>query len=251
MLFAPIPLESVNGRFSRLLRGRHVDGIILSGPRTDDTELRNLLETMSPIVLQGQWLEINAASVDVDNVKAAKLATEHLINLGHERLGMIVHAPSSFTASVSRLRGFREALDAHGLQLDEAWITYANFTPTSGEKALHTILEAKDPPTGIFVSSDTVAIGVIRAAQEIGYRIPDDLAIVGFDDIPMSVYVDPPLTTIRLPAYGIGWAAAELLIQMIEDDEDVRDTNVLLDTQLIIRESCGAQAAPKQEDVLQ
>ena len=77
------------------------------------------------------------------------------------------------------------------------------------------------------------------------------LVIVGFDDIPMSVYVDPPLTTIRLPAYGIGWAAAELLIQMIEDDEDVRDTNVLLDTQLIIRESCGAQAAPKQEDVLQ
>lgn len=244
ILFAPIPLESTDGRFSRLLRGHHVDGIILSGPRTDDAELRKLLDTVSPIVLQGQWPEINAASVDVDNVKAARLATEHMIGLGHERIGMIVHAPSSFTASISRLRGFKEALEAHELQLNEELITYADFTPTSGEKALHSLIQENEPPTGIFVSSDTVAIGVIHASQELGYRIPDDLAIVGFDDIPLSVYVDPPLTTIRLPAYGIGWAAADLLIRMIEDDEEVQDTNLLLETELIIRESCGAQVAP-------
>lgn len=244
VLFAPIPLETSNGRFSRLLRGHHVDGIILSGPRTADAELRNLLDTSSPIVLQGQWPETNAASVDVDNVKAARQATEHLINLGHKRIGMITHAPSTFTASVSRLRGYKQALQSHGLQFNQALVAHANFTPTTGEKALNSLMKKNDLPTAIFVSSDTVAIGVIRAAQEAGYRIPDDLAIVGFDDIPMSVYLDPPLTTIRLPAYGIGWAAADLLIRMIDDDEEVRVTNILLETKLIIRKSCGAQVAP-------
>jgi DNA-binding LacI/PurR family transcriptional regulator len=240
ILFAPIPLESTNGRFTGLLRGRHVDGIILSGPRTDDLELRRLVESMSPIVLQGQWPEVDAASVDVDNVKAARLATEHLIRLGHKRLGMIVHAPASFTASKSRVQGFREAITANGLQLDEDLIVYADFTPGSGEAALHSLLRSNDAPTALFVSSDTVAIGVIRAAQALGFSLPDDLAIVGFDDIPISDYLDPPLTTVRLPAYGIGWAAADLLIRMMDDDEGVRDTTVLLDTELIIRESCGA-----------
>lgn len=241
ILFAPIPLESSNGRFSRLLKGRHVDGIILSGPRTDDSELRKLLEGMSPIVLQGQWPEINAPSVDVDNVKSARLATEHLISLGHTHIGMIVHAPDSFTASLSRVRGYRLALEAHGLQFNQDLVRYADFTPTSGEKAFRSILETSDPPTAIFISSDTVAIGAIRASQEMGYQIPDDLAIVGFDDIPMSVYLDPPLTTIRLPAYGLGWAAANLLIRMIEGEEEVRDSSVRLDTELIIRGSCGAE----------
>lgn len=243
VLFAPIPLETSNGRFSRLLRGRHVDGIILSGPRTDDTELRDMLETQSPIVLQGQWPEINAASVDVDNVKAAKEATEHLIRLGHTRIGMIVHAPGTFTASISRIQGYREALQEHGLQFNQSLVAYANYTPKSGEEALQSLLQAGEPHTALFVSSDTIAIGVIRAAQAAGYEIPQDLAIIGFDDIPLSVYIDPPLTTMRLPAYGIGWAAAEVLIRMIEDDEEGHDTNVLLETELIIRESCGAQQA--------
>ncbi|NIM93436.1 MAG: substrate-binding domain-containing protein [Anaerolineales bacterium] len=240
VLFAPIPLELSDGRFSRLLRGRHVDGIILSGPRVDDEELRQLIEANSPIVLQGQWPELSVASVDVDNIKAARLATEHLILAGHTRIGMIVHAPEAFTAGAARLQGYCEALSAHGLAFDPGMVEFANFTPTSGEEALDNLLRHKPSPSAVFISSDTVAIGAIRTAHERGIHIPDDLAIVGFDDIPMSVYLEPALTTVRLPAYGLGWAAADLLIRII-DDEETREAKILLDTELVIRGSCGSR----------
>jgi DNA-binding LacI/PurR family transcriptional regulator len=243
VLFAPIPLGISDGRFSRLLRGRHVDGIILSGPRTDDEELHELVKEESPIVIQGQLSGINAASVDVDNVKAARSATEYLIQLEHTRIGMVVHAPQSFTAGRERLQGFQEALQAHGLPFDDDLVIHANFTPASGEEAIRSLLRLKQRPTALFVSSDTVAIGVIRAAQEMGFRIPEDLSVVGFDDIPMSVYLNPPLTTVHLPAYGIGWAAADLLIRLIDDGE-TQEVNVLLDTELVLRGSCNRNVNP-------
>jgi LacI family transcriptional regulator len=240
VLCAPIPLNSESDRFSRLLRGRHADGIILSGPRVDDDELRQLIEANFPIVLQGQWPELSVASVDVDNAKAARLATEHLIELGHQQIGMIVHAPEAFIAGTDRLHGYKEALAAHNIPFDPNLVVYANFIPASGEIALKTISSRHPRPTALFVSSDTVAIGVIRAAHEMGIRIPEDLAVVGFDDIPMAVYVEPALTTIHLPAYGLGWAAVDLLVRII-DDEDTPETNILLDTEFVIRGSCGAQ----------
>jgi DNA-binding LacI/PurR family transcriptional regulator len=239
VLFAPIPVNKANGRFMGLLRGRHVDGIILSGPRTDDKELQELIDDQSPIVLQGHWPGQDVASVDVDNVIAAYGATEHLLNLGHQRVGMIVHTPEAYTAGEARLRGYRQALEDHDIPYDERIVAYANFSPASGEAVLKTVIEVEPSPSAFFVSSDTVAMGVLQSAQEMGYRVPDDLAIVGFDDIPMSVYLHPALTTIHLPAYGIGWAAADLLIRLI-DQEDALETNVLLDTELVVRESCGA-----------
>jgi len=239
VLFAPIPLEVSNGRFSRLLHGHHVDGIILSGPRSDDQEVRQMVEAKAPIVLQGEWPGMNVATVDVDNVKAAKMATSHLIRIGHTRIGMIIHAPEAFTAGNARLHGYREALKENNLAQDPDLIAFASFTPSSGEQAIRKLLKLNPRPTAIFVSSDTVAIGAIRAAQELGCHIPQDLAIVGFDDIPISVYLRPPLTTIHLPAYGIGWAAADLLIRLIDGETD--ETNITLDTDLIIRDSCGAK----------
>jgi LacI family transcriptional regulator len=167
------------------------------------------------------------------------VATEHLANFDHTRIGMIVHAPEFYTACEARLQGYRTALEERGIPYDKGLVTFANFTSKSGENALKNLLEIKSPPSAIFVSSDTVAIGVIQSAQEMGYRVPEDLAIVGFDDIPMSVYINPPLTTVHLPAYGIGWAAADLLIRLI-DQEETFETNVLLETEFVIRESCGA-----------
>ncbi len=239
VLFAPIPLKNGRDRCSRLLRGHHVDGIILSGPRTDDNELRQLLESGAPLVLQGRWRDQPAASVDVDNVAAARMATEHLIRLGHHRLGIVLHAPLEYTAAADRLEGFRAALDAHGLTFDPHRMAVALFTPASGEQALRKVMAMEPQPTALFITSDTVCIGAMRAAERMGLRIPQDLAVVGFDDIPMATYIDPPLTTVRLPAYGLGWGAADLLIRMITHEE-VRERNVILDTELVIRNSCGA-----------
>lgn len=240
VLFAPIPLQNGGDRCVRLLRGGYVDGIILSGPRTDDLELRQLLETEAPVVLQGQWPGVPVASVDVDNFQATQKAVEHLIRLGHERLGMIVHAPVTDTAAAARLHGFKQVLERNGLSLDPQRITMANFSPSSGERAMDVLLQCDPPPSAVFASSDTVAVGAMCAAKAHGYRIPQDIAFVGFDDIPMAIYQDPPLTSVRLPAYGIGWAAAELLIQLIAHEE-VREHNLVLESELIVRTSCGSE----------
>jgi LacI family transcriptional regulator len=240
VLFAAIPFEQANGRFTKLLRGRHVDGVILSGPREDDDEVQSLIEAQLPIVLQGQWPGIDVASVDVNNRKAAHEATNYLLQLGHTRIGMIVHAPEAFTAGAARLRGYQEALRELGVPFDPELVAYADFTPRSGEEAFHILRNLDPAPTALFISSDTVAIGAMRAAREAGLSIPEDLAIVGFDDIPLSVYLEPPLTTMRLPAYGIGWAAADLLIRLI-NHETVDEQTLLLETDLIIRKSSGAR----------
>ena len=234
VLFAPIPLENGANRCARLLRGGHVDGLILSGPRSDDLELRQLLEDDAPIVLQGHWPGVSVASVDVDNTTAARMATEHLIHLGHKHIGMIVHAPLAYTAAAARLQGYQGSVKAAGLPDSVDCIALADFTPASGEAAMEELLQCKVMPTGVFAGSDTVAIGAMRAAKRKGYCIPQDIAFVGFDDIPMAVYHDPPLTSVRLPAYGIGWAAADLLLRLIGKD-DVHDCNILLKSELIIR----------------
>lgn len=242
VLFAPIPLQNGGDRCVRLLRGGYVDGIILSGPRSDDQELHQLLETEAPVVLQGQWSGMSVASVDIDNVRATKKAVEHLIHLGHERLGMIVHAPVTDMAAAARLDGFKQVLESHSLGLKPQHVTVANFSPASGEEAMDALLQSDSPPSAVFASSDTVAVGAMCAAKAHGFRIPQDIAFVGFDDIPMAIYQDPPLTSVRLPAYGIGWAAAELLIQLIVHEE-VREHNLVLESELIVRASCGSEIA--------
>lgn len=242
VMFAPIPLWGGGNRCASLFRGRHVDGIILSGPRTDDDEVRELIETDAPIVLQGNWPEVSVASVDVDNVEAARTATEHLIRSGYHRLGMIAHAPLVYIAACERVKGYQQAVKAHDLVSAADRIALADFTPGSGEEAMETLLDG-ETPQAVFVSSDTAAIGAMRALKKRGLRVPEDVALVGFNDIPMAEYVDPPMTTVRLPAYGIGWGAADLAIRLI-GEEEVRETHLLLDTELVVRESCGASRRP-------
>jgi LacI family transcriptional regulator len=244
LLFVAVPVSDDTDRCAKLLQGRYVDGLILSGPRSDDLELCRLIENKSQVVIQGNWPNDDVASVDVENELAASMATEHLIGLGHRRLGVIVHAPLSYTSSAARLAGFRAALQTHALAFEEAWFSLANFLPESGEEALRQIMKQDPRPTALFVTSDTVAIGALRAAHELGIRVPQDLALVGFDDIPMARYTRPSLTTVHLPAFGIGWAAVDLLVRLVTQD-DVRETKVVLDTDMRIRDSCGANGVVK------
>jgi len=244
VLFAPIPLSDGKERCTGLLRGRHVDGLILSGPRYDDEELRRLLEEMAPIVVQGQLPGSQASWVDVDNVEAARLAVSHLLDLGHTQVAAIIHAPLAYTAAAARLDGFRKAVEAHGLTVSPEHIAFAEFTAQSGKGAMESLLILDPVPTAVFISSDTVAIGAVHEAQCRGLRIPDDLAIVGFDDIPMAAYTRPSLTTVHLPAYGLGWGAADLLIRQITEEE-VPENQILLSTDLVVRGSCGANPSPR------
>jgi LacI family transcriptional regulator len=229
------------GTYLDLVRAKRIDGIILSGPRFDDKALRALEGEGFPTVLMGQLPKTSLYSVDVDNYAAAKIAVAHLINLGHTRIACITNAPTTYTAAAERLRGYREALEAAGLHFNEEQVRYGDFDPQSGYAQMNSLLDVVPHPTAVFVASDVVAFGAMAAIRESGLAIPNDIALVGFDDVPFAKYFDPPLTTMRLPAIELAREASKLIINLMKD-ESPDQRHVILSTNLVIRESCGYSA---------
>jgi LacI family transcriptional regulator len=240
VLFEPIPPDDNFDTLIRLARERHVDGIILSGPRYDDQDLMRVREDGTPVVLVGQLPGTGIPYVDVDNSGGAQTAVNHLLALGHRRIGLITNAPPAYTASAERQAGYQRALADAGVAMDEALVRYGDFTALSGQVAVESLLELADRPTALFVASDAVALGALRVLRRRGLRVPEDMALVGFVDIPLAEAVDPPLTTVHVPAQGLGWGAAELLMRLIAADEPIRNPHVVLATELVVRESSGS-----------
>lgn len=226
--------------YARLINENHVDGIILSGPRQDDAEIRRLYRDGVPVMVMGQLPDTSIPSVDVDAAAGAQTAVRHLLELGHHEIAMITNAPLTYTSAQQRRDGYLLAMQNAGLQARSSYIREGNYTPASGFAAMTRLLEEAPRPTAVFVASDVVAMGAILAIKRAGLHIPGDMAIVGFDDIPLAEYFDPPLTTIRLPAFGLGWAVGERLIRLIQAD-DLDQNNLIMDSELIIRDSSGAR----------
>ncbi len=245
LLFEVIPPEDHRNVYMQLINERHVDGIVLSGPRSDDTELLPAYEQGANIVLLGQIPGNNIPFADVNNIGGARTATKHLISMGHTRIGIVTNAPLAYTASTDRLTGYQEALAEAGIPYEEPLVQVGNFTTESGCLAMRELLAMPERPTAVFVASDTVALGALQAIHQAGLRAPEDMAVCGFDDIPLAKYITPSLTTIQLPAYGLGWAAAEMLIRMISKDE-IKNPYVILNTELVIWDSCGAHRSQRQ-----
>lgn len=220
-----------------LVNGSHIDGIILSGPRSDDQQLSQLSASNFPIVLIGRLPGTDLPYIDVDNVGAAQNAVEHLISLGHQRIACITSSPLEYTASADRLRGYQQALESHGLPFDQEFVCLGDHWE-AGYAAMCSLLALPKPPSAVFVASDIVALGALRAVKSAGLQVPQDIAIVGFDDIPLAEHISPPLTTVRVPAQELGSAAARMLLDIIETGQ--RPASMLLKTELIVRESCGA-----------
>ena len=235
VLLKPVDPNDTGG-YARLITENHVDGILLSGPRQDDKALMRLHQEGVPILLMGQLPETDIPFVDVNATAGAELAVHHLIELGHQRIGMITNAPLDYTSAQQRREGYVKALKKAKLPLNRALIQAGNYTPASGYQAMQTLLQVTPRPTAVFVASDVVAMGAILAIKQAGLRIPKDIAMVGFDDIPLAEFYDPPLTTIRLPAFGLGWAGGERLIRIIQG-EGLNDTSLLLESKLIARQS--------------
>ena len=235
VLLKPVEPGDSEG-YSRLINENHVDGIILSGPRQDDKEIIRLHQDGVPIMLLGQLPDTDLPFVDVNALRGAEAAVNHLIELGHCQIGMITNPPLSYTSAQQRRTGYWQALQAASLKLEDELIKEGNYTPASGYNAMVDLLTESPRPTAVFIASDVVAMGAILAVKRAGLRIPEDIAIVGFDDIPLAEYFDPPLTTIRLPAYGLGWTAGERLTRLTQG-EGLDANGVFLDSELIIRES--------------
>ena len=166
-----------------------------------------------------------------------RLAAEHLLEQGYQNIG-IINGPMEWWESRQRESGWQEVLQAAGMADLERSKAEGDWTAASGYKAMLKLLDRVPDLEAIFISNDSMALGALQAAASTGRSVPDDLAVVGFDDIFLAAHANPPLTTVRVPAYGLGWTAAEILITLIEGDEDV--SSVSLETELMIRESCGA-----------
>lgn len=228
------PLSPGEVRYGDLVRSGRADGAVVSGPLLDDLELRDLVRDGFPIVVQGHFPGLTVPSVDIDNAGSARIAVDHLIELGHRRIACITNAPLSYTAAADRQIGYREALSAAGLGVDDGLVAEGDYDAASGHEAMNRILE-RATPDAVFVASDVVALGAIGALRQAGLRVPDDVSVVGFDDIPLAAYFDPSLTTVRLPAHELGMAAGEALLDVIYGR--VAPLRTLLATQLIVRSS--------------
>lgn len=230
--------EPDNGRstYGALVRTRKVDGLLISSPLVNDPEVRLLHEEGTPIVLHGALDSGSIPSVDVDNTQGAHSATCHLISLGHQRIGHISNAPFSYTSSVDRLSGYCQALSEAHIEYDPDLVLPGEFTADSGYDLMQQLLSLAQPPTAVFIGSDVLSIGAIDAIYDRGLTIPGDMSVASFDDVLLSRYVRPPLTTIHLPAYDLGRRAGEMILKIIQR-ETLPSQRVLLPTELIIRQS--------------
>jgi LacI family transcriptional regulator len=222
--------------YHALVRGKQIDGLIVLNPRDDDPDLPTLIDEGYPVIVIGHVP--NGPQVDVDNVGAARTATEHLIGLGRKRIAHVPYAPLAHHSSAMRLAGWREAMTAAGLDASDAWVEAAAFSADSGARATERLLQ-RVLPDALVAGNDVVAFGAMTALREAGLRIPEDVAVVGFDDVPLARHACPPLTTVRLPAVEMGRRAAERLIRRIEGRRDPAGAGDLLPTELVVRASSG------------
>jgi len=220
----------------KTLREKQVDGLIITTTNLKGDVLKTLLDENFPFVLLFSTVKGGPLSaVGVDNYRGGYLATEHLITLGHKRIGMLAGKFAITDRSYHRWRGYRQCLKNYGIPYDKALLAQTEYSLAGGRDTVKKLLALKKPPTAIFCSNDYLALGAMKGAREMGLRLPDDLSIVGFDDMQTSSYVIPALTTIQQPAYKMGEIAAELLFQRMEST--AKPVQRMLESSLIIRES--------------
>jgi len=239
LLFDIIEPQHQHEAYLNLVRAKHIDGIILSGPRFDDQALDALEEDGVPLVLMGHLPGSNICSVDIDNIKASRMAVKHLIDLGHKQIACITNASPAYTAAADRLAGYNQALEDAGIPFDDRLVRYGDFTMASGYEQMQSLFEMNAGFSAVFVASDEIAIGAKASICEHNLNIPQDIALVGFDDLPIARYLEPPLTTVTVPAIKLAQKASTMLINTLRGEE-VEERRVILEAPLTIRESCGA-----------
>lgn len=223
----------------RSFRGR-VDGLITMTPHLDSGTSREALSAHCPVVsLCSPPGGLDVASVAIANFEGAYAMLEHLASLGHRRIAIICGDSGNFDAT-ERLRGYRAARENLALDNDPDLEFPGDFSEAAGHEAAGLLLALGNRPTAVFAANDGMAIGAISALREAGVRIPEDMALGGFDDIPMARYVDPPLTSVHVDIRALGARAAERLLAGVRDRAQPDLRRETLPTTLVVRRSCGA-----------
>ena len=230
--------KTIEKKLLQQFQERRAAGIILTGFTIGGEQfIRGLMEqNIACVVIWEKLEELDINYVGFDNFKAAYGATHHLISLGHQRIGLIVGPYEKVGRVKKRFEGYKQALEEHGLPFDPSIVLSTEPDLLEGKQAMQQLLCDPNPPTAVFAASDRLAIGGLVAIKEKGLRVPQDISVVGFDDLEFSAYCDPPLTTVRVPAKEMGILAVKVLHDAIMGGNG-KVKQYCLDTDLIIRAS--------------
>jgi LacI family transcriptional regulator len=233
--------------YVNLYHQRQVDGMILMSIRLGDPNLEGLAASGVPFIGTCRMAEKDDSSrwVDADFVGGVEQSMDHLISLGHHRIALL-SGPKNLVSVRLREQGYRKSLKKHNLMKVEDYILEGDFTSESGYALAVHAMKLSHPPSALICGDDMMAFGAMQALRELGYRVPEDVSVIGFDDISLARFSSPPLTTIRQDTYQKGRIAAENLLSLIRNKETAIPSHCMLDTTLIIRNSTAQR---KKDDL--
>lgn len=229
--------------YVNVLIAKQVDGVVFITTAGLLQSLDLFISSRTPFVIVDREVsQVPTAVVLINNLKGGYLAAEHLIGLGHRRIACVT-GPATISGSIERVNGYRQALTQAGLPIDEQLIVPGNFQFGGGVAAMRSLLNLSDPPTAVFFCNDLMAVGGMRTLHYAGIKVPDQVSVVGFDNIQIASLISPELTTIAQPFNELGRVAANKLIETINSHESLpAQSYTVLDPYLIVRDSTAAPA---------
>jgi len=230
---------------ARSMLGR-VDGLMMLVPDESIDVVAKVRRRLPVVLLNPREEQNHCSSVRLDNRGGSLGMIQHLVGMGHRDIA-IVTGPQTNVDADERLLGYREALLAAGLKPDPTREIAGDFREFSGFKAAEELLALAPRPTAVFATNDNMAVGLISALTAAGVQVGEDMAVTGFDDITIARYLRPALTTVHVDAFAMGRAGAELLLTEVQSEEEVEPSHVVMPAELVIRESCGADASQAQD----
>jgi len=234
-------------RYVHVMLGVGVDGFIFASARLHEPVIEKLIDEKFPLVLVNRKLRGEGFNyVVLNNFQGAYEVTKHLIDLGYRKIA-IVDGPSNVSTGLDRLRGYQRALKDHGIDIDQDYVVQGPFARVTGYDGTRSLLKIRNRPEAIFAGSDDMAMGVIDAAEEMGFGIPDDLALVGFDDTEFASNQRVRLTTVSQRQYEMGSLGVQILVDHIQRKEMNYTHKVVLEPRLVVRESCGKRLRAERE----
>jgi LacI family transcriptional regulator len=228
-------------RFLETMWQQRVEGIVLNPSKVTAKDLLQIVKARIPVVMIGSQVEQNDFDkIMVDNVRGGYDAVHYLCGLGHKRIGLVCGLRTT-SSSLQRYQGYLEALSKNSLPFDEQLVAEGEITYDGGYQCIRQLLSLSSPPTAIFATSDIMALGAKAGIEDAGFRIPADISVIGFDDIPDVSRTRPRLTTIAQPKYQMGQVAAGILFEQIDSNNTLPRRKVILEHTLVVRESTGVR----------
>jgi DNA-binding LacI/PurR family transcriptional regulator len=229
-------------QFAEILRSKQVDGVVMipTGPTRE--ALKPLRQAQIPTVVL-EHDDPDTHSIAIDDLRGGRLATQHLLELGHRRIGLIRREPSS-ALSYLRAVGYRQVLEEAGILPDPTLVIESRAGLEGGYESMQQLMALPNPPTAVFTHNDVLAMGAMRAVHDAGLLVPDDISVVGYDDTASSAYQNPPLTTVKFPVAGMGRRAGEIILELIREDGDLPPQTLTLEVELVVR---GSTAPPPKK----